>query len=38
VDFPDAFLAHRVAASDSRLCYTFDRHFDRLGLPNEEPR
>lgn len=37
VDFPDAALAHRAAASPFPLCYTFDRHFERLGIPYRRP-
>lgn len=37
VDYPDAFLARRAAGSGSGLVYTFDRHFDVLGAPNQAP-
>jgi len=38
VDFIDALLARRAAASDAPLCYTFDtRHFRRLRVASRRP-
>ncbi len=37
VDLPDAFLARRAAETETPLCYTFDKHFTRLGTPNRRP-
>ncbi len=37
VDFPGAVLARRAAASAAPACYTFDRHFERLGVTHRRP-
>jgi len=38
VDFMDALLARRAAASSAPLCYTFDtRHFRRLRVTSRRP-